>query len=95
MVDRTVKKRTVKNGSEGDRQRAGLTSFFFGASRLAFRGLIAAVAMGVFFGLTIGIGGQILQVDTETLYVVAGSSGWISGAVAMAVVFSRLRRGTS
>jgi anti-sigma factor RsiW len=92
MAKRPVKRMNIKNHVEEERQRSRFAKLFFGASRVALRGLIAAVAMGIFFGLTIGIGGQMLQVDTETLYVAAGSSGWISGAVAMAVVFSRVRR---
>lgn len=76
---------------------ARVGAFFTGAYKLAWRGLITAVAMGVFFGLVIGIGGQIYQVETEQLYVIAGLSGWASGLIAMLVVFGsvwRKRRAT-
>lgn len=62
------------------------------SSRLALRGLAAAVAMGVVFGLVIGIGGAVLGVETERLYVIGGLSGWVSGFLAMLFVFAQMRR---
>jgi hypothetical protein len=62
------------------------------ASRLALKGLAAAVVMGVVFGLVIGIGGTALGVETERLSVIGGFSGWISGSLAMVFVFVQMRR---
>lgn len=66
--------------------------FVVGASKLALRGLVVAVAMGVLFGLLIGVGGMLMGVETQRLYVIGGFSGWISSFVAMMFVFSQMRR---
>ena len=82
--------------TKGSGKRTGIFGRIFaivtGAYKLAWRGLITAVAMGVFFGLVIGIGGEIYQVDPQRLYVMAGLSGWVSGLVAMLVVFTSFWR---
>ena len=91
-----AKSQKAQERAELRQSRPGLFArtgaFFTSVYRLAWRGLITAVAMGVFFGLVIGIGGEIYQVDTEQLYVMAGLSGWVSGLVAMLVVFSTVWR---
>ena len=67
-------------------------NFILGASRSAFLGLGVAIGMGVVFGLAIGIGGAMLNIEPERLYVYGGMSGWVSGLVAMLYVFIRVWR---
>lgn len=69
-----------------------IARFVAAASGLALKGLGVAVAMGVIFGLVIGVGGAVMGVETARLYMIGGFSGWISSLVAMIFVFSQLRR---
>lgn len=72
--------------------RGPVTRFFVGASRLVLHGLVVAVLMGVVFGLLIGVGGTLLGIETERLYVAGGLSGWVSSFIAMMFIFLQLRR---
>lgn len=69
-----------------------MVRFFAGASRLVLQGLGVAVLMGVIFGLVIGVGGSLLGVEMEHLYVAGGLSGWVSSFIAMMFIFQQLRR---
>jgi predicted transporter len=61
-------------------------------AKLAAYGLGIAILMGVFFGLTIGLGGAFLGIETSRLLTLGAMSGWASGFVAMVCVFLRLKR---
>lgn len=71
----------------------GVRQFVIAASKLALRGLIVAIIMGVIFGLLIGFGGTLLGVETERLYIIGGMSGWVSSFIAILFVLSEARRG--
>lgn len=87
---RADRKRAPKSSVKGF--MTGLGSIVRGATRFAWRGLITAMAMGVLFGLIIGVGGQMAGIDQDQLYILAGASGWISGLVAMLVAFASFFR---
>lgn len=61
-------------------------------AKLAAYGLGIAILMGVFFGLTIGLGGAFLRIETAKLLTLGAMSGWASGFVAMVCVLLRLKR---
>lgn len=94
MAERRLGSR--RKPKEEKKQRRGpfrvLSDIIAGAARLVWRGLIVAIAMGIFFGLLIGIGGPALDLENQQLYKLAGLSGWISGMVAMIVVFRKAWR---
>lgn len=69
-----------------------IARFVAAASGLALKGLGVAVAMGVIFGLVIGVGGAMMGVETERLVMIGWFSGWVSGLTAMMFVFSQMRR---
>ena len=69
-----------------------IAHFVAAASGLALKGLVVAVAMGVIFGLVIGIGGTVMGVEPARLYLIGGFSGWVSSLVAMMFVFTQMRR---
>ena len=69
-----------------------IAHFVGAASGLALKGLAVAVAMGVIFGLIIGVGGAVMGVEPERLYMIGGFSGWVSSFIAMMFIFSQMRR---